>query len=556
MTRDKAIKILEEFKVMSGLVIQVKKTQVVLLGKKYVENEHKLCRNRNLKWSQQFRLLGLDYDAYNEKDITVNYENKLDEIFEEMSSWRNKFISIKARKNIVSGLFISKLTHIAAVLPNLTTKEINKIESRLYEFIWGGTARLERQESKLSFEMGGLNFPDLKSTWTALKLSWIRRLEYGKVTKWYEILSTKVNDINPDLEVRNITSWSTQQISNLARKIPSKIWKSIFTSLRDYIRKDLKINKEKALKHNSWGMGIYKTSGGNKLTLAKVKSLEANNILPTEFLDIQNGNVSVKANDLIIDRYTHIKRNHINNALDALKNYIQEININSIDGSYLIPCRTYLQENIHRFKKGSGWWAKSLKYNENILKNVRKREETWSQKLNNNNLDRSFWDTQYKMVHKINFDNKIQITQFQIMKRNIKTNHIVNKFLNHVPRTCTLCCTLDETPEHLFYQCPETQNLLEKINRYMPTWTNGKEFKDITDFLFISKMKKLDTREVFKLMIKYFIWRTRCSRRKEDLTLENFKQYLYNFMKPHKKAKSLNFLENRCLWVELEAAPD
>ena len=63
-----------------------------------------------MKWDQKFRLLGLDYDAYNVKDRTVNYSNKLDEIFEEMGGWRTKFISIRARKNIVNGLFLSKLT--------------------------------------------------------------------------------------------------------------------------------------------------------------------------------------------------------------------------------------------------------------------------------------------------------------------------------------------------------------------------------------------------------------------------------------------------------------
>ena len=54
---EKALKILEEFKDISGLVIQVKKTQVVLLGKKYIEQEHRLCRQVQMKWDQKFRLL-------------------------------------------------------------------------------------------------------------------------------------------------------------------------------------------------------------------------------------------------------------------------------------------------------------------------------------------------------------------------------------------------------------------------------------------------------------------------------------------------------------------
>lgn len=178
-----AVKILKDFKRLSGLEVQVKKTQVALLGVKYQENMPRL----GPKWDQKFRLLGLDYDAHNGNNMTVNYQNKLDDIFNEMGCWRTKFISIRARKNIVTGLFLSKLTHIAAVLPNLDTKEMRKIESRLYEFIWGGAPKIAREQSKLSFESGGLNFPDLKSAWTALKLPWLKRLEIGSQTKWFEI---------------------------------------------------------------------------------------------------------------------------------------------------------------------------------------------------------------------------------------------------------------------------------------------------------------------------------------------------------------------------------
>ena len=89
---------------------------------------------------------------------------------------------------------------------------------------------------------------------------------------------------------------------------------------------------------------------------------------------------------------------------------------------------------------------------------------------------------------------------------------------------------------------------------YLPAWTERVEIKDIKDFLFIEKMKKINTRETLKLMLKYYIWRTRCSRITEDMELEKFKQYLYNFLRPHRKAKSLDFLDNEELWVNLQAA--
>ena len=550
----KAIKILDEFKNMSGLIIQVKKTQVVLLGRKYNESTHKLCRDIDMRWDQKFKLLGLEFNAFSDDNTTVNYDNKLDEIFDEMASWRNKFISIRARKNIVTGLFLSKLTHIAAVLPNLEHKKIKKIESRLYEFIWGGTAKLEREEAKLSFEMGGLNYPDLKSAWHALKLSWIRRIEYGQKTKWYALLQAKVMKVDKNLDINNITAWSTCQINKVARDINSKIWKSIFDSLKEYIRKDLRINNERALKHNMWGMGMLKTNSGNRMNLSKVRTLEEQRILPVELLNINENNVEVKPNEELYNAFPTLKKNHIKNATEALATYLAKYNILKLNGSYKTPCRTYLHENIHKFKKGSGWWVKSLKFNENILKNVRKRENKWREKLSDNSLDRKFWDDQYKMVHKISFDNKIQMTQFQIMKGNLKTNYVVHKFKTFVPEECTFCNANIETIEHLFFNCPETTTFIRNINRYLPTWTMGQGFTNIKDFLFISTMKKLNIRETFKLLTKYYIWRTRCSKNLSDLNLEDYKKYLYTFLRPHKQAKSLDFLADGNIWTELLAA--
>ena len=548
----KAIQILKEFKDISGLEIQVKKTQVVLLGRKYIESEHRLCKDMQMKWDQKFRLLGLDYDAYNVKDRTVNYSNKLDEIFEEMSGWRTKFISIRARKNIVNGLFLSKLTHIAAVLPNLPAKEIKSIESRLYDFIWSGTSKLEREESKLSFESGGMNFPDLRAAWNALKLSWIRRLEYGHKTKWHEIFRMRVKQVSTTLDVNNIVAWSTTQINTLTRKIKSSIWKSILNSLMEYIRKDIAKNKTRAFKHNIWGMKILKTKSGNIITHAKVKTLEENNILPVELINPGSPPTTKNVQE-ILAKYNKLKPAHVKLAIEALDVYIDSIKDCNIDDSFLIPCQTYLRENIHKFKKGSSWWVKSLKYNEHVFQKVLDREKKWTDMLKDSTLDREFWNSQYKMVHKIKFDNKIHIVQFQIMKRNIRTNINVHKFKSYVSEECSFGCKVRETPEHLFFNCTKVQALIKDINNKLKVWTDNREFNTIKDFLFMEKMKHLNIRETLKLMTKYYIWRTRCSGNIDELHIEGLKTYIYNFMLPHKKAKTLTFLQDIKVWTDLDA---
>ena len=255
----------------------------------------------------------------------------------------------------------------------------------------------------------------------------------------------------------------------------------------------------------------------------------------------------------IMSQYPCLKLPHVKHATNALRKYLADIGEYKLDGAFKKPYKPYLQDNIHKFKKGSGWWVKSLKHNENIIKNVLAREEKWKARLNDQSLNRDFWNTQYRMVHKINFDNKIHIVQFQIMKGNIKTNTIIHKFKPQIQEECSFGCRDKETIEHLFFKCPEVQKLIAQVNKHMKTWSGGDDFNAIKDFLFMKKMKKLNIREVSKLMIKYFIWRTRCSRQIEDLNLENLKSYIYNFMLPHKKAGTLDFLQASQVWKELEA---
>lgn len=86
----------------------------------------------------------------------------------------------------------------------------------------------------------------------------------------------------------------------------------------------------------------------------------------------------------------------------------------------------------------------------------------------------------------------------------------------------------------------------------MKCWTEYKPIRDIIDGLFMYRQKDNECRETLKLMVRYFVWRTRCSLKIENLTVPSFKDYLYNFMRLHKKAGSLPFLIRESLWDELK----
>ena len=134
-------------------------------------------------WDQTFKLLGITLNAAADTH-NINLEEKIKQIMDEMVHWRTRFLSPIGRKNVVCSLFLSKMTHIATVLPVLPAKDIAKLERDVYDFIWAGFPKMNRPEAKMALEHGGLQTPDIKMQWACNKIGWNRRLDLNPDTKW------------------------------------------------------------------------------------------------------------------------------------------------------------------------------------------------------------------------------------------------------------------------------------------------------------------------------------------------------------------------------------
>ncbi len=124
------IVILNSFFHTSGLQIQMQKTQCVVFGK-IPPTDYVLCRELGLKWDQNFKLLGIKFDG-TLSNIESNYDEKIDDIRTVMKKWQYRFISPLGRACIVKTLVLSKLAHLAFVLPSLNKQKLKLIESEVY----------------------------------------------------------------------------------------------------------------------------------------------------------------------------------------------------------------------------------------------------------------------------------------------------------------------------------------------------------------------------------------------------------------------------------------
>ena len=131
-----AITILTNFFYLSGLEIHLKKTQCVIFGAQTM-NTPKLCHDLGLNWDQEFKLLGVTFNA-DTLDYSQNFENKIEEIKKITLDWRHRFLTPIGRLCIAKTLLLSKINHLAFVIPSLSSTMVKKLENLIYNFIWGG----------------------------------------------------------------------------------------------------------------------------------------------------------------------------------------------------------------------------------------------------------------------------------------------------------------------------------------------------------------------------------------------------------------------------------
>ena len=126
---------------------------------------------------QKFTLLGIEFDgALN--DMEKNFNDKIDKMEKLFGNWSFRYLTPFGKITVVKSLGLSKLSHIALVLPNPTKDMVKRIESMFYRFIWGGKSeKVRRDDTKLPIKYGGLGMPDISQFWTAFKFSWVRRLQ-------------------------------------------------------------------------------------------------------------------------------------------------------------------------------------------------------------------------------------------------------------------------------------------------------------------------------------------------------------------------------------------
>ena len=104
-----------------------------------------------------------------------NYFEKIKNINKMLQGWLYRHLTPYGKIVVIKSLALSKLSHIALVVPNLAKKDMKGLEQMLLSFLWSNkNAKVSKSDSLKPLKQGGLSMIDVSAFWKSLKCTWVR----------------------------------------------------------------------------------------------------------------------------------------------------------------------------------------------------------------------------------------------------------------------------------------------------------------------------------------------------------------------------------------------
>ena len=173
-----ALSTVNEFSKVSGLLLNVKKSNAMWLGK-WKERPDQLF---DLKWNNIVKILGVYFNnSVSAGDILENWEPKINNIKVLINTWSKRNLSLSGRVIIIKSLLLSQITHLLMSL-RAPSDVILQVNNLLYKFLWNkstykkGSERVKRGTVIQAYDCGGLNMDDVEHVQRALVASLYKRI--------------------------------------------------------------------------------------------------------------------------------------------------------------------------------------------------------------------------------------------------------------------------------------------------------------------------------------------------------------------------------------------
>ena len=440
---NEAIKTLDLFSTVSGLRMNNDKTQIQWIGSRKNSNV-KYMSDRNFIWDPgKFKVLGI-YFSVSQDIVSINFENKIEEIKREIARWKKRQITPLGKITIIKTLIISKLNYLFLNIPDPTKAFLKELDQILFRFVWGGkTNRIKKTTLCKTYEEGGLKMVDIYAFLASMKISWLRRIvDFNQtVSAWHSLYPV----------LHYVEQFGYDYIRVCKENVKNPFWLDVL----EHYRK------------------LYITNHGENVSAVDV------NVEPIHY----NDNIKRGRETIYIREWANNGIIRVNDILDA-HNHI--ISFNTFKDRFNVPHTNfiiyagvtrairkfvdYVSNDIYKLKRltakevwfciRAGNLAVNSKFQEkNVLPTAVIKWNSEFQGIN--------WKNIFKHCFKTSKDPQLQWFQTRLLHRILPTQKYLALCKITDSPLCTFCVTSIESIRHLFWDCKYVQDFWKDLNEYI-----------------------------------------------------------------------------------------
>lgn len=223
---EEAIRILNVFKLSSGLTINLDKCNLFPLGP-YIRRQPAFIKNIAITVSLgPVTILGITFTNNGDDLFRLNFLPKLSRLKSCLGLWSTRDLTPVGRSIIVKTLALSQLVYLFLVLPNPPQSFIKEVESLISNFIWSGNPdKIKRTSLLNNMDEGGLKVKDITTFMHSLKSTWIGRYCSNTNGVWKVFFDQNLAAFGNDLIIHcNCRQADISRVPNIFVKQVLSVW--------------------------------------------------------------------------------------------------------------------------------------------------------------------------------------------------------------------------------------------------------------------------------------------------------------------------------------------
>ena len=458
----RCVKVLDDFKDMSGLRINIEKCNMIRLG----NFSEILCHEIPFNWpSESFMYLGvnipLNSDFHTFYDL--NYKPRFEEIRNTLNIWSCRTLTLYGKIVIIKSLIISKLIYFLSIVPNPPMTFFAEVQQLLFRFLWNNkNDKIKRSLLYNDYHEGGLKMPHLLSFNHAMKITWVKRyLDESNTSKWKIFFKMALKNVGGD----NFMKWnlSVDHLSFVEGTDP--FWKDVLIAW-SYYRYFNPVKFKDIISQPLW-FNSNILIDGKPIFVKKWSESNMNYIS-----DILKCDYSFMSFDQVSQKYglqSFLSYFSILSAIpkcwkDIIKKGTEELSSCQFD--------EYLDKFLKQKKVSKLCYPHFIK-NYRISLSETDHQEKWQSDLAVNLRDSLIWKARFSLIFKSSIDNKMRNFQFKFIHRKIATQFYLSKIGVSDTPNCNFCDSHPQTLIHLFLKCVNVTSLWREIF----TWLKSKNVR-------------------------------------------------------------------------------